>query len=425
MRGFSVAALVALMVAPGMAQASEAGDRLPELLYSGSAVAERQYFEDRCAEFHADACFGLGLIDLISSYESLARSMYRHGVIAPSAPAAAMLLGIDADLTPGRPGNPEPEPLTYDGLREILETFVAGLDKARFGFEGGSVGEDYVLLIDPLRVRIDLDGDGEVGEAETLAVLLQGLQDFEAPAPTGKSKTKGNATPPDMTVGFDSADSIWFAGYSQVTAIPVDFLLAHDFSQFFDAVLHRIFPEAGLPMQDYGRGTGTLMMDRDSDAFIADMIAAIHTADFPVADSARLAGVLERMKAVTALSRQNWEAILAETDDNRELVPSPSQTSIVPGHEVTQEVVDAWMATLDTVDQILDGELLIPHWRFAQGFSLKAYFETATETDIVMLFAGQGALPFLRDGPVADQDSFAAGNEVFGDNWPNFIVWFN
>ena len=36
----------------------------------------------------------------------------------------------------------------------------------------------------------------------------------------------------------------------------------------------------------------------------------------------------------------------------------------------------------------LDGELLLPHWRFDQGFDLKLYFETATETDLVMLFAG-------------------------------------
>ncbi len=166
-------------------------------------------------------------------------------------------------------------------------------------------------------------------------------------------------------------------------------------------------------------------MDAESDAFIADVIAAIHTADFPVADAARLSGVRERLKAITRLSRGNWQAILAETDDNRELVPSPRQTSLMPGRSVTQEVVDAWLAALDSVDALLDGELLVPHWRFRQGFDLRAYFETATQTDIVMLLAGQGALPFLADGPIADADSFAAANAVFGDDWPIFALWFN
>ncbi|UYO00761.1 MAG: hypothetical protein KIT02_06015 [Devosia sp.] len=425
MKASYLAALAALLVAPGLVQADEAGDRLPDLLYSGGAVAERQYYSDRCDQLRAEACFGLGLIETISSYESLAQALYRHGAIAPSTPAAAFLLGMESDTSPNRPANPDPEPLTYEGLRTILEEFVAGLDRARSAFDVAAVGGEYVLTIDPLRVRIDLDGDGLLGESETLAALLRDLDAFDAPVPSGKTKTKGEAALPDTTVGFDRADAIWFAGYSQVTAIPFDFLLAHDFSQFFEAAMHRIFPEADLPMQDHARGSGTLMMDRDSDAFIADMVAAIHTADFPVTDSERLAGVLGRMKAVTELSRQNWAAIQLETDDNRELVPSPGQTSIVPDHAVTQEVVDAWMETLDTVDLILDGELLIPHWRFEQGFSLKAYFETATETDLVMLFTGQGALPFLRDGAVADEDSFAAGNAVFGDNWPNFIVWFN
>jgi len=251
--------------------------------------------------------------------------------------------------------------------------------------------------------------------------------DIPAPdgPPGGKSKSKGDEPAvPDTSIGFDSADSIWFAGYTQVIAAPVDLLLAHDFSEFFNAYMHRVFPEAGLPMQDYSIGS-TLFMDPDSDAFIADIIAAIHTADFPVTDSERLAGVLARLQSITTLSRRNWDLILAETDDNRELVPSPSQTSLVPDTPVTGETVAAWMATLDTVDQILAGELLLPHWRFQQGFDLRAYFETATETDIVMLLAGQGALPFLKAGPIADMDSFAEANRVFGENWPGFALWFN
>jgi hypothetical protein len=92
---------------------------------------------------------------------------------------------------------------------------------------------------------------------------------------------------------------------------------------------------------------------------------------------------------------------------------------------VTQDVVDAWLATLDTVDLVLDGELLVPHWRFRQGFDLRGYFETAKETDLVMLFTGSGALPFIKDGPVADAESFAEANRVFGTDWLNYAFWFN
>jgi hypothetical protein len=83
------------------------------------------------------------------------------------------------------------------------------------------------------------------------------------------------------------------------------------------------------------------------------------------------------------------------------------------------------MATLDTVDEILAGELLVPHWRFKQGFDLNAYFNNATETDLVMLITGQGALPYIKAGPIADAQSFAEANRVFGTDWINYAFWFN
>lgn len=178
-------------------------------------------------------------------------------------------------------------------------------------------------------------------------------------------------------------------------------------------------------MQDYTRATGTLMLDPESDNAIADALAAIHHLNWPVTDADRLKRVLARFKDITGLSRRNWEAILAETDDNRELLPSPKQTGITPEAKITDAQVKAWLATLDTADLILDGKLLIPHWRFQKGFDLKAYFETAKKTDLVMLITGYDALPFLKDGPIASAESFAEANAVFGDALIGYAFWFN
>jgi hypothetical protein len=144
-----------------------------------------------------------------------------------------------------------------------------------------------------------------------------------------------------------------------------------------------------------------------------------------VVEPDRLAGVLKRLQKITSLSRASWDAILAETDDNRELVPSPRQTSLVPDAKVTDEVVAAWRETLDTADKVLSGELLVPHWRFRQGFDLNAWFNGATRFDFVMLLHGLDALPYIKEGPVASAESFAAGNRVFGDQWLGYVFWFN
>ena len=428
MRGLTAVATATLMLS-GAAMASDVGDELAQRLYDGTLVETREAAINRCAELNSDACFAAGLAELIGGVEALSQALYRHGATTPGTPAAAMLLGMGLDGdSDAAPANPDPEPLSYEQLRTILGDYVTAMDSAHGYFQKGGIGP-YVITIDPLRVRIDLDGDGTAREGETLGTMIGSvgeMADIPAPdsPPPGKSKTKGAAPAVDTSIGFDSSDAVWFAGYTQVAAAPVDLLLAHDFSEFFSAYMHRVFPKAGLPMQDYSKGS-TLFMDPDSDAFIADIVAAFHTADFPVTDSERLAGVLERLKSIVALSRKNWELILTETDDNRELVPGPHQTSLVPEMPVTSETLEAWMATLATVDQILNGELLVPHWRFKQGFDLKAYFETATETDLVMLLTGQDALPYLKAGPIADAQSFAEANRVFGTDWINYAFWFN
>jgi hypothetical protein len=225
-------------------------------------------------------------------------------------------------------------------------------------------------------------------------------------------------------VGFDRADGFWLAGYTQVLASQADFLLAHDFSPFVDSTFHRLFPKAGFPLQDYAAG-GMLMFDPQTDTGIADAIAGIHTLDWTVVEPERLKGVRERMLAVLDYSRQNWKAILEETDNNHELVPSPRQTAIFPDATVDDAKVAAWLVTLDKARDVLEGKLLIPHWRFKQGFDLKAYFETATETDLVMILTGLGAVPFLGDGPVASAEDFRAIQDAFGSDWLGYAFWFN
>jgi hypothetical protein len=427
--------LLAAMTLPGVA--GEWADRLPQLLYDGALRDAAADMTDDCDGDDAEACFALGLHDFIVTYEDTARALYRHGATTPTTPAMSLLLGTDLGTEATPPDPRAVEPLTYDGLVAILQNFVAGLDGARARFETAGNGAAFVIPIDPLRARLDLDGDGTAGEGETLGVIVNtvaGLDllpqppafDLMPPDPGApKTKTK-NKAPADTTIGFDNADAIWLAGYSTVAATPADFILAHDFSAFFDAYLHRVFPDAGLPMAPYGEGRDDAMiMGPESDAFIADLVAALHTADFPVTDTERLAGVRERLLAITTLSRRNWELIMVETDDNRELVPSPTQTSLVPGRDVTLEVVNAWRTTLDRVDAVLNGDLLLPHWRFEQGFDLSAYFETATRTDFVMLLTGHDAVPFLGDGPIASAEDFAEANRVFGEDWPLFAIWFN
>ena len=422
-----LAAVAGLLALCAPVSAGEAGDLLRTGLYSGSKAEAADRLPDFVAAGDNEALFARGLLEFVIAVEGLAGDLYRHGLAAPDPGAFGPALGMPL------PANPAPEPLSYAQFRTVLTDFVDNLDGARETLlQAGETG-DYVVDIDLLAIRLDIDGNG-TGEAGEVVASLLGLG-VAAPGnperpmtpPGGEAGDRADAAdavPETLIVGFDRADAFWLAGYTQILAAQADFLLAHDFEATFDAAFHRLFPQAGLPMQGHSRG-GRLMMDPESDALIADLLAAIHTMSWSVAEPDRLRRVRERMQAVTALSRQNWEAILAETDDHAELLPAPRQTALLPGAEVTEAMVAAWMEALDTADSILAGELLLPHWRFQRGLDLAAYFESATRTDVVMLLTGHDALPFLADGPIADAESFAAANRVFGDSLPNYALWFN
>jgi hypothetical protein len=409
MRIVSAACLSLLIAVP--AQAGPAGDALRDALYAGKWDDAVTALQPLAAADDSEAAFGLGVVQLVRSVEGFAQALYRHGFAVDTGSG-----GFAVPLPPVL-DNPAPEPLDYEGFRTILSNLVTGLDEAHGWLVAGGATGDWVIEIDPLQVRVDINGDGAAGEGETLAALMQSIG-------AGPGSAGGEVEAPFGIVGFDRADSYWFAGYTQIAATLPDFLLAHDFESFADSFLHRFFPRAGFPMQDYATG-GRLMFDPGTDTALADVVAGIHTINWPVTDAARLAGVRERMARVLDLSRQNWAAIFDETDNNRELIPSPSQTGVRPDVAVTQAQADAWLETLDQAQRVLDGELLVPHWRFRQGFDLKAYFDGAERTDLVMLLTGYDAIPFLKDGPIASAEEFRAAQEAFGDDWLGYAFWFN
>jgi hypothetical protein len=414
---------VAFAVLGGVAHAGEAGDILVERLEAGlhddGATGLAPFVETGDGE----ALFAEGFLSFVGGIERYVQAMYRHGLSAPQDDFLFELMELSpsGNETPAAPR--DVEPLSYAAYREILQDLVTALDRARDSFLAAGEAGGFVVLLDVFNIRIDGDGDGEATDAETLRNLIfAGANSISDTM--GESGPDEEDMPATMEIGFDAADAFWLAGYSQVLAAQSDFALAHDFSELASVFFHRLFPLAGFPMQPYARGDAG-MMGPEADAFIADLIAAVHSLDFPVQDPERLAGVRERLLSITQFSRSNWDAIMAETDDNRELVPSPDQTSIFGDQQVTRKMIAAWQIGLDTTDKVLNGELLLPHWRFSQGFDLKAYFETAERTDLVLILTGAGAVPFLADGTIVTAEDFGPLLSVFGDDLFGYMAWFN
>ena len=128
---------------------------------------------------------------------------------------------------------------------------------------------------------------------------------------------------------------------------------------------------------------------------------------------------------MVALSRKNWELILAETDDRNEWVPSPRQTPALGGLRVPEERVKAWQGFLDEFDALLQGKKLIPHYRFDKGINLRRFFLEPTAFDPILLIQGSAAVPYLENGEMTSQETWRQIMDLFDGNFFTYFIWFN
>jgi hypothetical protein len=199
------------------------------------------------------------------------------------------------------------------------------------------------------------------------------------------------------------------------------FLLAHDWHESFDASFHIFFPRAHSPFQEALAPPGEGFLT--SETAIADLISFLHIR-WPVTEPARMAAVRDHLKQVTALSRQDFAAILAEKDNDHEWVPSPTQIGAA-GSPVTAEQIAAWYRVLDEFDALLDGKKLMPHWRMKQGVNLRKVFEEPRPFDFILWITGPGALPYVEDGPVLTSAEWRDVIRAFDGQFGSYAIWFN
>lgn len=413
-----------LFASPARAQTAE--DLTQDWFYAQTETARAAALAGLEAAAAGDntAHFGRASIAFFDTVEGLMQDLHRYGYDFPRS-------GFVSELQFAIPENPSPETLTYEGFRDLLERFVSGMERSRvlLGEVDGTV--PVAIGIDFGEARMNVVGGETIASRATLAGIFAQMQP-RRPRPRNQDG-KPAPTPPPPVFRFDNADAIWLEGYANLVLAQAEFLLAHDFRRAFDNSFQLFFPRAGLPMQKElppPASASDMRAGRASSAgWVADLISFVHLSDWPVIDRDRRAGYLDRMHEVARLSRANWAAIKAETDNDHEWLPGPHQPGIHPlsGIEVTDKVVDGWMRTLDLLDAVLDGDRLVPHWRFpARGIDIRAFFESGEDFDPVLLVTGPGALPFLKTGDVIDAGEWREIRTLVGRR--SFFMtaaWFN
>lgn len=352
------------------------------------------------------ARFQLGAVQFFAAIEGLAQGSYRYGLKSN--------FGMIPFLRTPIKGNPHPEPVTYVDVRKMIERFVKAEEQAQatlMPIQDKNLAWD----LDITAVRLDMNGDGQAEPGETLWSLFRRFA----------SRGRQPQQPDSFVVGLDSADVHWLRGYCHLLSALGEMVLAYDHQRQFDHTAQLFFGNPRTPTAELFQSDRK--QERWNQSEILDAIAFIHLANFPIKEPERLSKAREHLLAMIASSRQSWELIEAETDNNREWIPGPNQTSVVEGVAMNKERMDAWHRFLLEAESILNGKTLIPFWRgdIDQGVNLMKVFTQPKDFDLVLWVQGSGAVPYLEKGEVTSPQTWTEFQRVFQGQFVGMAIWIN
>jgi hypothetical protein len=380
-----------------------------EYLSSGTFEEGIAFFNSQLSSEDATPSdrFSLAAMQFFKAVEGLAQDLHRFGLGNKS--------GILRQLPFIRmpvPENAEPEMATYTGIQAMLSRFQTGLKAVNLTLSELSA-DPFLVPIDINTVRMDLNGDGELGDDDYFHLIyaryIGGLS-----GPAGEDQA--------FPIVFDTGDGFWLKGYSHLLLAITDLQLAHDWERLFDLFAGYIFPGAGRPLPQMKRELNAT----GGPASMVEMSTLMYLMSFKVNEPQRLASAHKHLLALIECSRASMALYAAETDNEREWIPNTKQDSVT-GARLDEDRVYAWYAFLDELESILTGDLLIPHWRIEEGhgINLKKVFMEPSQLDVILWVHGVGVLPYVEEGKTSEADTWAYIWDGFDGMFPAFAIWIN
>src|SRR5258706_1712835 len=188
------------------------------------------------------AAFELGVVQFLGAVEVLSQNLYRYGARPDLGRGQIPFLGA-ANPTGT---NPNPEKLSYQAARAMLQKWVDDLAKAEAALAKVQ-GNSVKLPLHVGMIRLDFNGDGQATDQETLWRLYQGISDLnhaegeidvgsaaqKAPAPEQNAAAIEKKAK-EFLICFDAGDAHWLRGYCHFLMALGEMVLAHDEQELFE-----------------------------------------------------------------------------------------------------------------------------------------------------------------------------------------------
>jgi phage FluMu protein Com len=286
--------------------------------------------------------FGLGMIKFVRAVENLGQALHKYGAVSEKTNLPFLRLPV--------PNNPNPVPITYKALGEVLDAFAMDLQEAERTLAG--IKDDKVKLrLRLANIKFDLAGTGKnhISLIELLNKLNAGQFPFQQ-------------FNPEFRVHFDRGDVAWLRAYCHLLSAMIEGYRVVDVETGFRERVKDVFPLVEGP-EDLADPNWYLKLK--------------------MADPRRLRELRRHLVAVCELNREAWEHIRAETDDEFEWLPHPNQNSHL-GLPMNEGQIEAWLKTLKQWEELLEGDrlvksellqIIIRGHKPGQGLNLKRLFD--------------------------------------------------
>ncbi|MDI3336671.1 hypothetical protein QKW60_09655 [Defluviimonas aestuarii] len=389
---------ILLSILPCMASA----DASPLIGESGLAGAAADL--DAIADPSADDRMALGGILFLRAVERAYQIRWRYGLTE----------NLDLPLLAGELApNPTPEPISPTMIADLFGAVIDDMAAAEdvLATIPPDADPSFELALPDLWFDVNMNGTRDADESfvDTALPALIGrwrLQVLE----TRAQQNPDAPSPLRATVRFDRADVYWLRAYVQAVSGISETILAFDPTDELARVI-ALRQSIAEQVQRSGekRGHG-LVFGGAEDAFYIDAIAVLTETMRHRPDASRLGRARDHFLAMITHNRIFWRELAKETDNDREWIPRPTQTSAL-GIVVPENVDIAWLAVLSDGEKLLKGELLIPHWRFAKGHGI----------NLADFLDDPGPLPLVQAIQGEAFNSYAAQGELISSaNWRSF-----
>lgn len=360
------------------------------------------------AEASPDRDMALAGLRFLSAVEKGYQARWKSGATQPMVPfpiLGAML-----------PENPDPEDLSSDFVNQLAKDMNTTMEEVRDTIPD----EDAALVLRLSDLWLDVNMDAKRSPDEDL-LKLTGLTPPAEP----------NEKPTDE-IRFDAADAHWLRAYTHLVQAVSTAILAFDpepelaRSIELNKALQDQMIAWNEKIESGQSGDETPSVMAMSFAGIVDKVAIVLKTLRHEPDTGKINDAAEHINAMIAANREFWQAVATETDNDREWIPNEKQEAAL-GFDIPDGAGDAWLKVLADAEAVLNGEKLIPYWRFAPGYGidLSSWLNDPQPVDVVDWIQGTAALPYAREGETMSREGWGEFSQMFGGRAGLYMVLFN